>query len=100
MSNVPNHIQNRRVPSILVFASITLALVVALLLLEAGERNYELYLSQENCPLLKSAGLQVSWSEPEGCRYRGPARPMLSNWKIENLIIHDSAVIAFRKVMP
>ena len=101
MNRVLNRLRSRRIPSVLeVLALITVTLTVGLLWYEPKDRNYELYLSQESCPLLKSAGLPVSWSEAEGCRYQGPARQLLSSWKIGNLVIQERAVIAYRKVTP
>ena len=101
MNSILNRIRDRRIPSAIgILAIATVGLFVGILWYEPKDRNYELYLSPESCPLLKGAGVPVSWSEPEGCRYQGPARQLLSNWKIGNLVVREGAVIAFRKVAP
>lgn len=99
MNRVLNRIRNRRAPSALeLLVPITAGLVIAPIVYKPKAQNYELYLNHESCPLLRSAWLPVSWSETDGCRYHGPARQLLSNWKIGNLVIHEEAVITFRKV--
>ena len=101
MNQLLNRIRSWRVPSVLgLLVSVAAGLLIALIAREPKERNYALYLNPESCPLLKSAGLPVAWSETEGCRYQGPARQHLSSWKIGNLVIQEQAVIAFRKVKP
>ena len=101
MSRVMNSFRiSRGLSALELLVTIAAGLLIALIVWEPKERNYELYLSRGSCPLLKSAGLPVAWSESEGCRYRGPARQLLSNWKIGNLVIQDKAVIAYRKVTP
>ena len=101
MSSVLNRIRDRRIPSPLeVLAIATVGVIVGIFWYEPKDRNNELYLSPESCPLLKGAGVPVSWSEREGCRYQGPARQLLSNWKIGNLVVREESVIAFRKVAP
>ncbi len=99
MNSVLNRIRKPGLPTILeIFIVIAVSLVVIVLIWEPKAQNYELYLSRESCPLLQRAGLEVSSSETEGCRYQGPARQLLSNWKIGNLVIQEAAVIAYRKV--
>ena len=99
MSRLLNRFRIRRGLSALeLLVLIAAGLLIALIVWEPKERNYELYLNPESCPLIKSAGLPVDWSESEGCRYQGPARQLLSNWKIGNLVIQETAVIAYRKV--
>jgi hypothetical protein len=99
MNRVLNRIRSRRAPSALeLIVPITAGLVIALIAYKPKTQNFELYLNHESCPLLKSARLPVLWSKADGCRYHGPARQLLSNWKIGNLVIHEKAVIAFRKV--
>ena len=101
MNQLLNRIRNWRVPSVFgLLVSVAAGLLIALIVWEPKERSYALYLNPESCPLLKSAGLPVAWSETEGCRYQGPARQHLSSWKIGNLVIQEQAVIAFRKVKP
>ena len=101
MNSVLNRIRDRRFRSTLeVLAIATVGLIVGIVWYEPKDRNYELYLSPESCPLLKGADVPVSWSDPKGCRYQGPARQLLSNWKIGNLVVREGAVIAFRKVAP
>ena len=98
MSQVLNRFRiSRGLSALELLVPIAAGLLIALIVWEPKERNYELYLNPESCPLLKSAGLPVSWSESEGCRYQGPARQLLSNWKIGSLVIQDKAVIAFLK---
>ena len=75
-------------------------LIVGVFWCEPKDRSYELYLRPESCPLLKGAGVPISWGGPEGCRYQGPARQLLSNWKLGNLVVREEAFIAFRKVAP
>ena len=99
MNRVLNRIRSRRAPSALEWlVPLAAGLLITLIVYEPKVQSYELYLNPESCPLLKSAGLPVSWSEAEDCRYQGPARQLLSSWKIGNLIIQEQAVIAFRKV--
>ena len=99
MNNVLNRIRIRRNSSTLeVLAIATVGLIVGIFWCEPKDRNYELYLSPESCPLLKVAGVPISWGGPEGCRYQGPAWQLLSNWKLGNLVVREAAVIAFRKV--
>lgn len=101
MNPLLNHIRNWRVPSVLgLLVSIAAGMVIALIVYEPEAQNYEIYLSRESCPFLKSAGLPVAWSESEGCRYQGPAQQLLSNWKIGDLVIKEKAVIAYRWVTP
>lgn len=101
MNRVMNRFRNSRGLSALeLLALIAAGLLIALIVWEPKAQNYEIYLGRENCPFLKSAGLPVAWSESAGCRYQGPARQLLSNWKIGNLVIQEQAVIAFRKVTP
>lgn len=98
MNRVLHSIRNRRMPSVIsVLALVTVLLSAGFLYWEPRNRSYVLYLSTESCPLLSGAGITVSWSEDEGCRYLGPARQLLSNWKIGDLVIAEQAVIAFRK---
>ena len=101
MNPLLNRIRKWHVPLVLgLLISIAAGLLIALIFHEPKDRNYEIYLSRESCPLLKNAGLPVAWSEAEGCRYRGPARQLLSSWKIGDLVVQDKAVIAYRRVTP
>ena len=101
MNPLLNLIRKWHVPLVLgLLISIAAGLLIALIVYEPKGRNYEIYLSRESCPLLRNAGLPVVWSESEGCRYQGPARLLLSNWKIGDLVIQEKAVIAYRRVTP
>ena len=101
MKRVLNHFRNSSGRSALAFLDpVAAGLLVALIVRESKEQNYEIYLSPGICPILRSAGLPVAWHEFEGCRYQGPARQLLSHWKIDNLVIRDTAVIAYCRVKP
>ena len=99
MSRILNRFHiSRGLSALELLVPIAAGLLIALIVWEPKAQNYEIYLNPEGCPLIKSAGLPVAWSESEGCRYQGPARRLLSNRKIGSLVIQDKAVIAFRKV--